>query len=413
MVSSSIKLTRRIRYFLPFILVALFFVIPNQAEAKRPANVDKYINENKAAAIEVGKKYGIFPSQILAQGGFESTWGTSSVARNNNNFYGIKGSGAYRKYATARDCMEDFAINFYVTKLKSYEQIIKANSPYGIGKLLYIDYAPPGDGTNAEYLTSYESIVANYDVVQYDKIAFPDGIKRHPKIEEVRAGKKDNFTYEEAGKIDYSGKDVVVTDTDVKVDGTTEQKVETPNPNGGAPTENVVIQPKFTFSEDAIKGMPKKRDWEEEKLPEAKKSELNAMEQRSLENWKKESDTPISDKVTKGFRTAVSLSGIILFFYGALIIIAYIFDRITITEWKALPTITRNRLFAVKDKEDSSYHLSSPQEGSKGITIADLCKVQFFIIGLAMCLLNGWIYTFVDVLIRGFANAQSYISGLF
>ncbi|MEC2463814.1 glucosaminidase domain-containing protein [Bacillus cereus] len=410
---SSSKLSRHIRYLLPFLIVGLFFVIPHKAEAKRAPHVEEYINKNKQAAIDVGKKYGIFPSQILAQGGFESNWGRSSVAKNNNNFYGIKGSGAYRKYASPAECMEDFVTNFYVTKLKSYEDIIKATSPYGIGKLLYIDYAPPGDGTNAEYLTSYESIVANYDVVQYDKIAFPDGVKRHPKISEVRAGKRDNFTYEEAGKIDYSGKEVVVTDKDVKADGTTEQKVEQPNPNGGAPSENVVITPKFTFSEDAIKGMPKKRDWQEEKLPESKKSDLALEEHRSLEKWKKEADTPIEDKITKGFRTAISLSGVLLLLYGLLIVIAYTFDRITITEWKLLPVITKDRLFAVRDKEDSSYQLNAPREGSKGITIADLCKVQFLIIGLAMCLLNGWIYTFVDLIIRGFSNAQQYLSGLF
>ncbi|MRB43486.1 N-acetylmuramoyl-L-alanine amidase, partial [Bacillus thuringiensis] len=81
----------------PFLLVGLFFIVPHKAEAKRAPHVEEYINKNKQAAIDVGRKYGIFPSQILAQGGFESNWGRSSVAKNNNNFYGIKGSGAYRK----------------------------------------------------------------------------------------------------------------------------------------------------------------------------------------------------------------------------------------------------------------------------------------------------------------------------
>ncbi|PHE64111.1 N-acetylmuramoyl-L-alanine amidase [Bacillus toyonensis] len=403
---------KRVFLFCCFLFVVTLVINPNIAEAKRPANVEKYINENKAAAIEVGKKYGIFPSQILAQGGFESTWGTSSVARNNNNFYGIKGSGAYRKYASARDCMEDFAINFYVTKLNSYEQIIKAKSPYGIGKLLYIDYAPPGDGTNSEYLTSYESIVANYDVVQYDKIAFPDGIKRHPKIEEVRAGKKDNFTYEEAGQIDYSGKDVVVTDTDIKVDGTTEQKVETPNPNGGAPTENVVVTPNFTFSEKDIKGMPKERNWEEDKVEIKDGKDFQAVEKESINKWKDESNTALSETMINIFRVSIQVIGVIIVIYSLFFLIAYVFDRTTITEWKAIPVLTKNRLFAVEYKEESTFHKRQTDQ-PKGIATSDVIKIEALLILTAICILNGWVYAIISQIIR-YANAiQSYMSSLF
>ena len=43
------------------------------------------------AALVSAKKNRIFPSVVLAQGILESGWGTSSLARNHNNLFGVKG----------------------------------------------------------------------------------------------------------------------------------------------------------------------------------------------------------------------------------------------------------------------------------------------------------------------------------
>ena len=49
-----------------------------------------FINRYAPYAMEQQIKYGIPASVILAQMAIESSWGTSALARNDNNFFGIK-----------------------------------------------------------------------------------------------------------------------------------------------------------------------------------------------------------------------------------------------------------------------------------------------------------------------------------
>ena len=50
----------------------------------------EFINRYAPYAMEQQIKYGIPSSVILAQMAVESTWGSSDLARNDNNFFGIK-----------------------------------------------------------------------------------------------------------------------------------------------------------------------------------------------------------------------------------------------------------------------------------------------------------------------------------
>jgi peptidoglycan hydrolase FlgJ len=79
------------------------------------------------AAVKVGKKFGLHPLIILAQASVESGWGTSLLAKLNNNFFGVtafgkpnqywngefrvsKASGLkFRSYKTVEDGFSDFA----------------------------------------------------------------------------------------------------------------------------------------------------------------------------------------------------------------------------------------------------------------------------------------------------------------
>ena len=49
-------------------------------------------------AEKVGRAFGINPIVILAQGAIESGWGTSNLATNYNNFFGITAYGATNNY---------------------------------------------------------------------------------------------------------------------------------------------------------------------------------------------------------------------------------------------------------------------------------------------------------------------------
>lgn len=78
-------------------------------------------------AVKVGKKFNIHPLIILAQASIESGWGTSLLAKMNNNFFGVTAFGKpnqywngdyrvskvsglkFRSYKTVEDGFSDFA----------------------------------------------------------------------------------------------------------------------------------------------------------------------------------------------------------------------------------------------------------------------------------------------------------------
>lgn len=68
-----------------------------------PYNVANFVTEYYPLALEQERKYGI-PWQVkLAQAGLESRWGESRLAREHNQFFGIKATGWQGKRAAARD----------------------------------------------------------------------------------------------------------------------------------------------------------------------------------------------------------------------------------------------------------------------------------------------------------------------
>lgn len=107
-------------------------------------------------AEKVGRIFGINPIVILAQGAIESGWGTSNLASNYNNFFGITAYGApnnywkggkyvsatsnlpFRTYATIADSFSDFArllVSQYNTAAKASKNVAEyasliSSSPY-------------------------------------------------------------------------------------------------------------------------------------------------------------------------------------------------------------------------------------------------------------------------------------------
>ena len=53
-----------------------------------------YLRRCRAAAEEAGRAFDMNPRVILAQGALESGWGTSCLATEHNNYFGIMGYGA-------------------------------------------------------------------------------------------------------------------------------------------------------------------------------------------------------------------------------------------------------------------------------------------------------------------------------
>lgn len=62
--------------------------------AKQVMFVKKYLPD----ATKAGETTGLNPVVILAQAAFESGWGTSKLAREHNNFFGLTGYGSPNEY---------------------------------------------------------------------------------------------------------------------------------------------------------------------------------------------------------------------------------------------------------------------------------------------------------------------------
>jgi flagellar protein FlgJ len=90
--------------------------------------IENYVERYYDLAIKAGERYNMDPLVILAQGAFESAWGTSTLASKHNNFFGITAGGKpnefwkggvyqaqnqyrlkFRTYPTAQDSFYDFA----------------------------------------------------------------------------------------------------------------------------------------------------------------------------------------------------------------------------------------------------------------------------------------------------------------
>lgn len=57
-----------------------------------------YVKKYMGLAERVGKEFGMNPITILAQAAIESGWGTSKLARENNNFFGFTAYGKPNQY---------------------------------------------------------------------------------------------------------------------------------------------------------------------------------------------------------------------------------------------------------------------------------------------------------------------------
>ncbi len=60
----------------------------------------RYVLKYYDVAVKVGKLFGIHPLIIMAQASVESGWGTSALATQNNNFFGVTAYGKPNKYWT-------------------------------------------------------------------------------------------------------------------------------------------------------------------------------------------------------------------------------------------------------------------------------------------------------------------------
>jgi flagellum-specific peptidoglycan hydrolase FlgJ len=125
---------------------------------------------------------GIFPSVMLAQWAVESGYGTSNLAKNNNNFFGIKCfgdncKGGWKNYPTKLQGYYGYVS--LLVKSSRYSRARKADSPRNqIRELIKAGYA----GNTPGYENYIMGIINSNDLAKYDSrielliFAFPTTI---------------------------------------------------------------------------------------------------------------------------------------------------------------------------------------------------------------------------------------------
>ncbi|KGH62490.1 hypothetical protein X375_05445, partial [Oenococcus oeni S13] len=161
-------------------------------EAENTANysskVSTFLNEIIESAINGWTQYKILPSLTAAQAILESGWGTSTLASEYHNLFGIKGSyngqtvdmPTEEYYSGAYHEIDDY-FRVYASDSESitdYEELLSENSRYSnlIGEAdaataaeeIYED----GYATDPDYTEELEEIINEYNLTAWDSLAF-------------------------------------------------------------------------------------------------------------------------------------------------------------------------------------------------------------------------------------------------
>lgn len=160
-----------------------YFSAPAQTEPRKKKDCDQYIRRfHKVAQAEM-KKFGIPASITLAQGLLESNIGTSKLAIQNNNHFGIK---CFSKRCTKGHCSnfnddhhKDFFRN-YKTAWESYRAhsvLIQKKRYKKLYKLKSTDYTnwakglqSAGYATDKQYANKLIKLIKRLNLDRFDKI---------------------------------------------------------------------------------------------------------------------------------------------------------------------------------------------------------------------------------------------------
>jgi flagellum-specific peptidoglycan hydrolase FlgJ len=158
---------------------------PTTPKPAATADVQSYINRFAHVAIAEQKKFGIPASISLAQGIIESKYGTSKLAVENNNHFGIKCHSKscpnghctnhnddshkdfFRKFNTA---WESWRAHSNVLAHSRYRKHLSKNATY-------VDWAHAlkkgGYATDTNYATTLIGVIKRHNLEKYDKGVIP------------------------------------------------------------------------------------------------------------------------------------------------------------------------------------------------------------------------------------------------
>ncbi len=173
----------RLNLFFSWLVLLLGFITPvfSQAYDKPSQSVLDYIDQYRSLAIEEMRRTGIPASITLAQGIFESGAGTSRLAKEANNQFGIKckkeWTGAtishtddlrnecFRKYVSAADSYRDHS-DFLRTR-PHYAPLFKLD-PFDYKGWAH-GLKRAGYATSPTYPQSLLKVIETYQLYQFDR----------------------------------------------------------------------------------------------------------------------------------------------------------------------------------------------------------------------------------------------------
>lgn len=151
---------------------------------------NQFVKKIAPYAVELGKEYGVLPSITIAQAILESDWGTSSLASQYNNYFGIKGddpsntkvlqtkeytngqwitiNGRFRVYSDFRESMKDHTkllVNGTTWNSQQYKQVLQSKDYIEAAVALQSD----GYATDPGYTTKIIRIIQKYNLKKYDQ----------------------------------------------------------------------------------------------------------------------------------------------------------------------------------------------------------------------------------------------------
>lgn len=142
----------------------------------------EFINRYAPYAMEQQVKYGIPSSVILAQMAVESTWGSSDLARNDNNFFGIKRGSSWTGRVSFHD---DDRPNEAFRSYNSVEESLNDHSATLL-QSRYLRRCPVNDSTDhlgwirgikaggyataPNYVDSIEGVISKYGLDRFGRL---------------------------------------------------------------------------------------------------------------------------------------------------------------------------------------------------------------------------------------------------
>ena len=155
------------------------------------ADQDEFLNKVSEGAMNSWVKYGVLPSVIIAQAINESGWGKSGLAVQQNNLFGVKGTGdaGTGSWATGEDNSDgsSYTINANFAAYSSWSASIEAHGKLISGNTGMSNYLAAvkekdalksitaikngGYATATDYVEVTMNIINDFGILEYDKYA--------------------------------------------------------------------------------------------------------------------------------------------------------------------------------------------------------------------------------------------------